>query len=200
MKTGLLKRTIADLAPIPLGTAADRVKELQARCMLTKGERGRHGGAVMTATDRINALLACIFDPAPGRSIAETVTRIRRLPLSLAYYSPLGKKLSIEENARCAIQVVEGLDMKFDNFGTTLDGIVQAMRSGAFETWTDGLKASVSADFRGERQVLLAFDRPQVNVSAVFEFSSEKSSDAPIERFLRINTAAFARLAVDEPT
>lgn len=198
MKTGLLKRTVSELTLLPLGTAADRVKELQVRCMLTKGERGRHGGAVLNATDRINALLACLFDPVPGKSIAATVTRIRRLPLALAFYNPLGPRLSVEDNARCAFQVVEGLDVKFDDFGTALDGIVQAMRSGAYETWAGGLKASVSADFRGEGQVLLAFDLSQANVSAAFEFCSEKSSDAPIERFLRINTAAFERLAVDE--
>jgi hypothetical protein len=201
MKTGLLKRTVSELASLPFGTAADRVKGLQQVCMLTKGERGRHGGAVMTATDRVNALLACAFDPPNGNSHAEHVTRIRRLDLSLAMFNPLGPKRSVEDNARCAFQVVEGLGLKFDDLGRALDGIVQSIRSGAFETWSAGSLVSVSVDFHGERRAMLAFDRPQANISAMFEFGDGHPTEhAPIERYVRFNTAVFERLAVDEPT
>ena len=195
MKSGLLKRTVSELTQIPLGTAADRVKELQTCCMLTKGERGRHGGAILTATDRINALLACLFDSA------ENVTRVRRLDLSLAYYNPLGQKLSVEDNARCAFQVVEGLGIRFDDLGIALDSIVQSMRCGAFEKWAAGGAVSVSVDLRGKYHAMLAFDRPQANVSAIFEFSTEPAmAELPIDRFTRLNTAGFERLAVDVPS
>jgi hypothetical protein len=201
MKTGLLKRTVSDLTSLPHGTAADRVKGLQQVYMLTKGERGRHGGAVMTATDRVNALLACAFDPPSGKSHAENVTRIRRLDLSSAFYNPLGSKLSVEDNARCAFQVVERLGVKFDDLGIALDSIVQSIRSGAFEDWKAGAQASVSIDFHGEHRAMLAFDRPQVNVSVMFEFTDGHPAEhAPIERFVRFNTAVFERLAIDEPT
>lgn len=199
MKTGLLKRTVSELASLPLGTSADRVKELQACCMLTKGERGRHGGAVMTATDRINALLACVFDPPPNKSHAENVTRIRRRRLSAAHYNPLGPKLSFEDNARCAFQVIEGLGLSFDDLGHAMDAIVQSMRNGAFHQWAASAHINVSADFHGD-EVTLCFDRPQANVSAIFRFSSdEPRSSCAIERIVRFNKAVFERLAVDEP-
>jgi hypothetical protein len=202
MKTGLLKRTLSELTLRPLGTAADRVKELQARCMLTKGERGRHGGGVMTATDRVNALLACTFDPPSGESHAENVTRIRRLHLSLAFYNPLSPKLSPEDNARCAFQAVEGLGMRFDDLGHALDAIVDSMRKGAFERWAAGAIVTVSADFNGDGTVMLAFDRPQFNVSAIFKFAADDpdTGNMAIERIVRLNKTAFERLAIDEPT
>lgn len=199
MKTGLLKRTVSELTLLPHGTAADRVKELQARCILTKGERGRHGGAIMTATDRINALLACTFDPPNGKTHAENVTRIRCLQGSLAFYNPLGSKLSPEDNTRCAFQVVEGLGIQFDNLGVALDAIVESMRTGAFKTWAAGAQVSVSVDFHGEHRTILAFDRPQANVSAVFEFiDGHPLEHRPIERFVRLNTAVFERLAAED--
>jgi hypothetical protein len=201
MKTGLLKRTVSELTLRPYGTAADRVKELQQVCILTKGERGRHGGAIMTATDRINALLACVFDPPSGKSHAENVTRIRRLQLSMAFYNPLGPKLSPEDNARCAFQYVEGLGMKFDDLGHALDAIVQSMRTEAFGQWAAGADVSITADFHGAGTVMLAFDRPQFNVSAIFKFAADEpeSGDAAIERIVRLKKAVFERLAVDEP-
>lgn len=201
MKSGLLKQTLFELTSHALGTTADRVKTMQQAGLLTKGSRGRYGGGVMTATDRINGLLACVFEPADNESHARTVTRIRRLDLSLAYYNPLGSKLSREDNARCAFQVVEGLGLKFDDLGIALDGIIQSMRTGAFEKWADGLQVSVSVDFHGERRAMLAFDRPQVNISAMFEFTDGGPPErAPIERFMRLNTEVFKRLAVDDTT
>jgi hypothetical protein len=202
MKTGLLKRTVSELTLRSYGTSDDRVRALQQVCMLTKGERGRHGGAIMTATDRINALLACAFDPPNGKSHAEAVTGIRRLPLSLAYYHPLGPKLSVEDNARGAFQLVEGLGLKFDDLGHALDAIVQSMRTGAFEKWAAGAIVTVSADFHSNGTVMLAFDRPQFNVSAMFRFATDEpeTGDVAIERIVRLNKTVFERLAVDEPT
>lgn len=192
MKTGLLKRTISDLTLLPLGTTADRVKELQARRMLTKGDRGRYGGVIMSPTDRVNALLACLFDSA------DIVKRTRRLPLGVAFYNPTGPRLSFEDNARCAFQLVEALGIKFDDLGTALDAVVQSIRTGVFERWVDGTQVSVSVDFHGDSRAILYFDRPQFNKSAVFEFFQERPKEAAIERFVRLNTTVFERLAVDE--
>jgi hypothetical protein len=201
MKSGLLKRTLSDLTSLALGTSADRVKTLQQAGMVTKGSRGRHGGVIMTSTDRINGLLACVFEPMGNESHSVTVTRIRRLRLALALYNPLTSKLSSKDNARSAFQVAEGLGLNFDDLGVALDGIVDCMRTGAFEKWKDSLPASVSVHFHGERRAMLVLEQPQVNISAIFDFTDGQApAQMPIERSMRLNTEVFRRLAVDEPT
>lgn len=202
MKTGKLKETVAALALMRIGTAADRVRSLQAKGLITTGERGRYGGAVVTNSDRVNALLACVLDPADGETHADTIKRLRRLTLELAYYHPTGQELSAEDNNACARQFVEGLGIRFDNLGTALDGIVQSMRSGIFLQWEDGVDAHVSAEFHDGDRVMLTFDRPSpTNKSAIFAFSPAKktaSKSNPVERYVRLNKTAFEQLAVDE--
>ena len=195
MKSSLLKQTLSELTLRPQGTVADRVKALQRGGRLSKGERGRYGGAIMTSTDRINGLLACLFDSV------ESVERLRGLPLSYALYNPIGPNLSNEDNARCAFQAVEKLNIRFDDLGVALDAIVESLRTNAFATWSAGTRVSVTVDFLGDNHALLFFDRPQFNVAATFAFTNQSNEkSAPIERFVRVNTVAFERLAVDDTT
>ncbi|MFK4522188.1 hypothetical protein ABIF90_000169 [Bradyrhizobium japonicum] len=201
MKANLLKSTVSDIASIALGTATDRFREMQSGKSISKGEPGRYGGVTMTNSDRVNALLACVFDPPRGESRVAYVKRFRRFELSLATYNPLRSKLSVEDNARAAFQFVEGMGLKFNDLGHVLDGIVGSMRTDAFAAWEAGIHANVAADFYGDHAVTLMVDRPQANNSAIFKFEPAKepsSTESAIERIVRFNRIVFEKLAVNE--
>lgn len=203
MKANALKATVAGFDSLPLGTTADRFREMQAGKLISKGEPGRYGGVTMTNSDRVNALLACTFDPPKGESRVAYVKRFRRFELSLATYNPLRSKLSFEDNARVAFQFVEGLGIKFDDLGHALDGIVGSMRSNAFAAWEAGVHANVVAEFHGDHAVTVTIDRPQANNYAIFKFEPAKASppvERAIERIIRFNRIVFEKLAANDET
>src|SRR5690349_14236537 len=106
MRSGRLKEVCAELTDRPFWGVADRFKAMQRDTLISKGERGRHGGKVMTATDRTNAFLGSLFGPPNGLSVSQYVTRLRRLPAGLAYFNLARAEFSLEDNARRAFEHV----------------------------------------------------------------------------------------------
>ncbi|WP_128944236.1 hypothetical protein [Bradyrhizobium zhanjiangense] len=203
MKASALKAAVAELESLPLGTTNDRFREMQSGKLISKGEPGRYGGVTMTNSDRVNALLACIFDPPRGQSRVAYVKRFRRFELSLATYNPLRSKLSFEDNARAAFQFIEGLGIMFEDLGHALDGIVGSMRTDAFAVWEAGVHANVAAEFHGDHTVSVMVDRPQANNYAIFKFEPAKASaptERAIERIIRFNRIVFEKLAANDET
>jgi hypothetical protein len=196
MRTLELIKFTADILDRKPGTVSDRVADLQGKKLISKGTRGRFGGADMTDSDGINAILAVALDHPRGECVAANVRRIRALPLSLAKYSPLADA-SLEDSIHSAFQFVRGLSIRpITTLGEALDGLVGDMRSGAFDAWAAGAVADVAVDFHDNGQsVLLIIDRPQFNKSAVFQFEGPPGKPACTERIVRIRRPAFQGLA-----
>jgi hypothetical protein len=196
MRTLELIKFTADILDRKPGTVSDRVTALQDNGLISKGTRGRFGGADMTESDGVNALLAVALDHPRGECVAASVARIRSLPLTLANYNPL-INASAEDKARSAFQFVRGLSIRpLDDLGAVLDGLVSDMRSGAFEAWAAGATPDLVIDFHDTgRNVVLIIDRWQSNNSAVFGFDGPPGKPACTERIVRIRRPAFQGLA-----
>ena len=200
MKANLLKEVAAELASTTAGTAADRLRELQAGGLVEKGSPGRYGGVVISNSGRVNALLGFVFDPLNGESRVAMVKRIRRLKLSAAVYNPRRSPLEFKDSAVAALQFVEGLGINFaSDLGTVLDGLVGSFRTSSFATWEAGSQADITVEFNGERSATVMIDRPHVNVAVVFIFETKKSAPpSPVERITRLHRTVFERLAANE--
>jgi hypothetical protein len=195
MRTLELIRFTADILDRKPGTVEARVGDLQDKGLINKGTRGRFGGADMTESDGVNAILAVALDHPRGECVAASVQGIRSLPLTLANYNPL--EAAVEDSIRSAFQFVRGLSLRpLDNLGAVLDGLVSDMRSGAFAAWAAGATADLVVDFHDNGQsVVMIIDRPQVNKSAVFQFMGPPGKPACTERIVRIRKPAFQGLA-----
>ena len=182
-------------SPVP-ARLPSYVAELQADGLLTKGVRGRNGGAEMTATDRINLLLAAVLNHPRGVPLAEGVQCVRDFLSGYAYHAP---HLSIEDNTRSAFQFVRSLSIgPLDNLGAALDGLLNDLLSGTFDRWAEGDVVSATVDFHANRVANMLIDRPQFGVSAAFSFGDVNKPSAPIEQIVRISFDALRRLATEE--
>jgi hypothetical protein len=196
MRTLELIKFTADILDRKPGTVSDRITALQDNGLISKGTRGRFGGADMTERDGVNAILAVVLDHPRGECVAASVARIRSLPLTYVKYSPLAGD-SDEDSARSAFQFVRGLSIRpITTLGEALDGLVSDMRTGAFDAWAAGQSPDMAIDFHDtERNVVLIIDRWQSNNSAVFQFAGPQGKPACTERIVRIRRPAFQGLA-----
>jgi hypothetical protein len=197
MRTLELIKFTADILDRKPGTVSDRITGLQDNGLISKGTRGRFGGADMTESDGVNAILSVALDHPRGECIAASVARIRSLPLSMAKFQPLENSASLKDSVRSAFQFVRGLSIRpLTNLGDVLDGLVSDLRSGAFETWAAGQTPDLVIDFHDTgRYVGLIIDRWQSNNSAVFGFNGPPGKPACTERIVRIRRPAFQGLA-----
>ena len=196
MRTLDLIRFAADILDRKAGTVSDRVTALQDNGLISKGTRGRFGGADMIESDGVNAILAVVLDHPRGACVAASVARIRALPLTDARYSPLAE-VPVVDQMRSAFQFVRGLSIRpVTTLGETLDGLVGDMRSGAFDAWAAGAVPDMVIDFNDGRNAVLIIDRWQSNNSAVFVFDDGTPGKAACtERIVRIRRPAFQGLA-----
>jgi hypothetical protein len=196
MRTLELVKFCSNILDRKPGTVSDRVTALQDAGMISKGSRGRFGGADMTERDGVSAILAVALDHPRGDAVAANVARLRSLPLSDARYSPLDK-VPVIDQMRAAFQFVHGLSIPpLTTLGDILDGLVRDMRSGAFDQWAADGAPNMVVEFVDGRLAVLIIDQWKTNNSAIFTFDDGTPSKAACtERVIRIRRPAFQALA-----
>jgi hypothetical protein len=164
MNRKTLTEIVADLTGQPFGSIRNLVPILQDADLMTMGVQGRRDD--LSATSRVNLLLAAVLDCPRGVWPADNVKRWRDLPMASA--TPDAFKAA--EWIRPA-----------DDLGRVLDDVLENIILGTF-------KGSVAVEFYGA-------DRAVVHVNgAAFEFGFGEASP-PISRIIRINRETFRRLA-----
>jgi hypothetical protein len=193
-----LAQIVADLTGTPMTTVENNTIPKLQNAGLLPNLKGR-GESDIDATYRVTVLLASLLPRRHTVTPAESVNHWRSLEPGIAVGSPSrGPRPSLKEATRNAFHFVEGLGFKpLPDLGAALDSIVESMRTDAFEKWTQGVPVTVSVDFYGDDLARVYFDRPQFEVGASFTFGTDDAiyNDAPIQRIIRINRAAFERLA-----
>jgi hypothetical protein len=190
MKRKCLAKAISEITRKPLTTVdGNLIPDLQGADLMPCGVRGRNGGVDLTATHCINLLLAAVLDREYGEPIGGFVRKWRSLPLVVALRN---RDMSLDENAREAFEFAAECGVKVGiELGPSLDEILGSTLPPA---------VSISVDLHSNGQAMLAVSLPNVGESAVFHFGNERATAPPIDKFVRINRAAFERLAATDTT
>lgn len=169
--------------------------------LISKSGRGPRSAAHMTSLDATNWLFSLAIEHERGGDFLRETKRVlsTRL-LSATYFGSSTKSMSIEDNARCAFQFLQGLavaDPGNLTAGAAMAALIDDMRSGAFDRWAEDVIVEVTADFHAsDGRILLMFSRPQFGLSTVLMFA-RASKDKPVttEKIFRVHQPVFQGLA-----
>jgi hypothetical protein len=187
MKSGALVNFLAEPLALNVRTVSATVQQLQNESLISKGSRGRHGGADLTATDVTNALLALTLDHAHGAPVGDSVRRVRGLfhdePPS-AFDIPYPHELWCFTSATA---------------GDALDGIIRDIQAGRIEAWASGepFKLTVSMFNDGSRVFVSLSKRLHAtdNRAAIQAFARAGAAPGMVERQTILHFEWFKRIA-----
>ncbi len=187
-----LESFLADTLQIPLGTAHHYAKDLRAAKILSVGKQGPYGGAVMTETDCVNALLAGVIDHKyGGDGVAENVRSMRKLP---AEKGPVQWPANFTNGLTC---------FGADNAGAALESILRDIRHERLAMWAAGdpWRLSVTIESRGG-SVFVSLTKTAMRHetdtrSAIHGFARPGYDNRPrlVERNVTIGGDVFLQLA-----
>jgi hypothetical protein len=185
----MTRRELVDAVAYIAGTPTTTINPtlyggLQNADLLPLGGKGET--VDLSASHKVNLLLAAILDRPHGTSAAETVRRWRALPLTVSDNSDIARNFALD----------------FRNAGTALDSIVTKVplrlvgRSPIFEAKLGGEEIGVAAEFHAEHMVLRFYGLTSGKAVATLVFGTEPALDAGrVERIARLLHPAFVRLA-----
>jgi hypothetical protein len=202
MKRSALTQTVSELCTRPLGTVNDYFDELQSASLITKGSRGRNGGAEMLSSDRTNLLLACALDHPRGVHLGDSVRKLRSLETYVVRQTHR-LDLDLKQGFRGACDFVDGLSIgPLDGLGDALDCLVDDFSSGAFQAWAANSKVALTLEFsRGMTAALLVIDKDERGVYFGFGTDEEfRPASTGIDRVVRVYKTVFERLAANDTT
>ena len=187
----------ADELGFSFGIAKLHGAHLRKAGILPPSKRG-FGALELDTTNAVDLMASLLLAPTNLEAI-ETVSTIRSRRLTSVHFNSLSSEAPPEGRIHAAFSSVRALGIGFlDNHtvGSTLDRVVNAMRSGAFANWA-GAHGDVIVDFHDSgRGTLIYFDRHCVNEAAVFSFDEDKNAPPPpVERMVRVNGRVLRGLA-----
>lgn len=200
MKSGHYTRELSYICTVPHGTAANAIADMQAAGMFLKGKRGRGGGVDLTATCRINGLLAAALSHPRGVPLADSVREIRSLPIGAARRTHLPDESTVN-GARGAFDFLRGLSIHpLDDLGAVLDSTLLDIESGRFKKWAANDRVWLTVEFGNHNlAVMFVLERPDKREGIYLAFGGENANTfnddrGCVTRHTRIQLKAFESL------
>lgn len=199
MRSGQLTRELSYISTIPPGTAADCIAELQAAGMCAKGERGRGRGADLTATCKINGLLATALSRPRGIPLADSVREVRTLPIGAARRTHSLNESTVD-GILGAFDFMHGLSVApLNDLGEVLDAVLRDIESGIFKEWAAGDRIWLTFQFSNHnRSAMFVLGRADTKEGIYLAFGEDETFNEDrgwVTRHTQIQLKVLERLA-----